>query len=217
MAPDSSYCHFHKFGHCKYGADCRMRHAVEVCTEDKCDVINCVRRHPKTCIFFSLYGQCRFQEFCSYNHIVKDVDMCPNENEINNLKSEIEKLEDTITKKDREVNDLKHKYSLLEKSVQELQAEFSRIGETVKSAIEDSTQAVFASMNFEQKEHEKRIGSQFDQLNEQINILCNALKSSSITTHPPLFSNFTSSPPTPGNQTRFHQTQTKKNRNVQKH
>ena len=119
-----------------------------------------------------------------------------------------QKLKSLKTLLRRKTGKWKHKYSLLEKSVQELQAEFSRLGETVKIAIEDSTQAVFASMNFEQKEHEKRIGSQFDQLNEQINILCNALKSSSITTHPPLLSNFTSSPPTPGNQTRLHQTQT---------
>ena len=60
-------CSYHKYGHCKQGADCDKYHSKKVCKDLNCDVKSCNDRHPRPCTFFSL-GVCKFSKDCSFSH-----------------------------------------------------------------------------------------------------------------------------------------------------
>ena len=68
-----------KFGYCKYNRQCLLEHIDIVCENPECLVSKCNLRHPKECIWFRDYQNCKFQ-MCAYRHgrprnFRKDVDI----------------------------------------------------------------------------------------------------------------------------------------------
>ena len=96
------HCLFNKFGFCKYLDTCRKKHSKDICEVPQCKVINCHKRHPKTCRFYQEYGKCKFGDYCCYKH---------NENERNfkivkeleNMKERLQLVETLLEKKEDEI------------------------------------------------------------------------------------------------------------------
>ena len=61
-------CKFYKYGYCRYGPTCSYRHEATVCEDESCDIIKCMKRHPKKCRYWADFGRCKFGTFCSYKH-----------------------------------------------------------------------------------------------------------------------------------------------------
>ena len=74
----SAVCLHHKFGYCKYGNHCRLKHVHLVCQNTNCDVQKCNYRHPRHYSYFTQFGQwegyfegtvrdglCRHSKYCS--------------------------------------------------------------------------------------------------------------------------------------------------------
>ena len=61
-------CSFNKFGFCKFGLTCRKQHVSEKCSNKNCEIQKCSLRHPRTCRYFRDFGNCKFGEWCLFNH-----------------------------------------------------------------------------------------------------------------------------------------------------
>ena len=61
-------CKDHQTGYCKHKKQCNRKHINEICSRIKdCNEINCIKRHPKTCKYFTIYKYCKFDN-CAYLH-----------------------------------------------------------------------------------------------------------------------------------------------------
>ena len=65
-------CFFDYRGFCKKGYDCLKKHFQEICKNKNCHGDSCLKQHPKLCIFFTTFGDCKFGEYCRYLHERKD-------------------------------------------------------------------------------------------------------------------------------------------------
>ena len=112
-------CLFNKYGFCKFKQICRNRHVAEVCKDGNCETTNCVKRHPRSCRYYSFYGRCKFSEFCHYSHDIptklSQADLNNKENEF--LRSRVESIE----KKNCEI------VENLELKIKELEGKISEI------------------------------------------------------------------------------------------
>ena len=87
-------CKYHQTGYCKHGKQCNRTHVNEICSKFKeCNEINCIRRHPKTCKYFTIFKYCKFDN-CAYLHENSGSNPCLKllEKDIAGLKSEIDQL-----------------------------------------------------------------------------------------------------------------------------
>ena len=66
-------CLFFKYGFCKYRETCRQVHYEEICDIVHCESLNCAKRHPKDCRYFSKFKRCKFGSFCLFSHEHTDV------------------------------------------------------------------------------------------------------------------------------------------------
>ena len=98
--PDNA-CHFHQYGHCRYGSHCRRSHTKETCSSFPCYNATCMKRHPKLCKYFSMSGLCKFKQTCSFLHFQ------PGREELKTQEIEIEKLNDEVEALKKQVSDLK--------------------------------------------------------------------------------------------------------------
>ena len=87
-----------------------------ICDDSSCDISNCKLRHPRICKFYREFRKCKFSEWCSYVHI-------ENENDLDDLKKENEKMltniEKEIYEKDKVIEDLVKRVSELERKITE--------------------------------------------------------------------------------------------------
>jgi hypothetical protein len=70
---------------------------MEICT-NKCNMVTCVYRHPRTYRYFNNFGRCKFEDSCSYLH--KKDDKTDQEKEIEKLGKDVEEL-------NKQVNELR--------------------------------------------------------------------------------------------------------------
>ena len=79
-------CFFNDNGFCKFGEKCRKQHYRNVCSILKCDK-SCKSRHPKSCKYEE---RCKFfaKNICAYKHVT----LASEDEEIYNLKIQIESL-----------------------------------------------------------------------------------------------------------------------------
>ena len=105
---DLKLCQRNKFGYCKYGQTCQLKHTNEICLNGNCDVKSCDKRHPKDCWWFKQFGRCKFT-FCAYNHVLKDVQT--------DFNIKIEALEIKIKEKDNEMKIQQNKITKIEMSL----------------------------------------------------------------------------------------------------
>ena len=61
-------CTRNQFGYCKFRETCKFLHMNVLCSDEKCDQLSCSFRHPKECSFFKNYRNCKFGEWCKYDH-----------------------------------------------------------------------------------------------------------------------------------------------------
>ena len=66
-------CQFSKFGHCRFSVNCRLLHVKEICESESCETSKCPKRHPKACKFYAEYRRCKFGDYCSYSHDIKEL------------------------------------------------------------------------------------------------------------------------------------------------
>ncbi len=106
-------CEFNKFGHCKDGRFCGKRHLNDVCERTSCEISNCPLRHPRPCIYFDIYKECRFGKYCSLAHASKETEKDNLFEEItslriegNCLRSKIEQVEKLHNDKGKEIDDI---------------------------------------------------------------------------------------------------------------
>ena len=101
-------CRRNKYGYCKYGDTCHFKHVKEICKDNKCNIFNCEKRHPKVCSWFQEYGRCKFTTYCKFKHpninnfdeIVDKIELNENKlDEINKMLKIIEKEEVEIKQK----------------------------------------------------------------------------------------------------------------------
>lgn len=104
---DTLVCSFHKSGHCRYGAHCHKKHILDTCTIFPCNKVTCPKRHPKLCKYFTLSGFCKFQENCSYLHLINNQELKTQlEAEVANLRKEIQSLYKHVNELAKVVNNL---------------------------------------------------------------------------------------------------------------
>ena len=100
----SEVCLFYKFGHCKFQGTCRKRHIETICEKEGCDIQNCNERHPRECSFFRDYKRCKFGSFCSFKHESSEDEKVETlKKEISYMKTRVEKLENDIALKNKEI------------------------------------------------------------------------------------------------------------------
>ena len=92
-------CKWNKFGYCKHGEMCRKFHAKEICENASCQIMCCLKRHPKQCKYYINYKQCKFDP-CAFLHVehTDDSEHLKKENElilskINDINKSIKELE----------------------------------------------------------------------------------------------------------------------------
>ena len=91
-------CRYFKFGHCKFSDKCRFMHVNEKCENTSCNISSCNLRHPRICKYFRDYRRCKFGEWCSFDHNIKDIFENQSITEINEKLNELSKA---ISEKDK--------------------------------------------------------------------------------------------------------------------
>ena len=105
---NQSICKYNQTGFCKFKEKCQKRHEDQLCeAHPQCTNRECEKRHPKVCRNFSAKGECSHNEKCAYSHQYQDklqlkfnetvlFLISRNQQEIETLKEEVKKLENTI-------------------------------------------------------------------------------------------------------------------------
>ena len=104
-------CRYNKFGFCKFKSNCKNKHIEELCEDKSCDKMNCDKRHPKPCKYFVNFGDCKLGSICAYAHN-QSVHTAHN-----NMKIEIEKLEQKV---DRLTMIIKNKEDIINQLVKDV-------------------------------------------------------------------------------------------------
>ena len=136
-------CLHFKFGHCKYGEKCRMKHILAICKDDICEVQQCEKRHQRQCRYFSQYGRCKFSTYCSYLHVTKPddaIDVTPMKHDIFKLTENVVSLEMVLESKESHLHSLETEIKLLKEENEKQQLEIENIVTTFKKHIEEAIQ-----------------------------------------------------------------------------
>ena len=131
---EGEICLYDKFGHCKYGKECKRKHYETECKDlDNCKSMkSCMKRHPKYCKKFAS-GECRFKSDCSYKH--KE----PTSNiEQDQLKEKVKQLEKVLQAMTRKVLNLEEEIVKIKKDgVGGAGKVKERVSEVMKGKSED--------------------------------------------------------------------------------
>ena len=128
-------CFRNKYGHCKYGGTCRLKHIDFICELETCQISSCQKRHPKECYWFRDYQWCKFRP-CSYKHtLIQNSMKNTTQKELDDLENMIKDRDQHIEGLSNKVQELEFKYDELEKIVNNLNFKCSYcqyIGQTEK-------------------------------------------------------------------------------------
>ena len=161
-------CQFNKFGFCKFQINCFRYHENGKCQNVQCSVRDCSFRHPRECRYFRDYGNCKFGEFCKFNHKA-----FRNENniEIDEIKKKLEELKSQIDAKNKEINhknseiesmskkvehkiaSIEEKMNVMEKNLNELRKENNVLKNMIASKEKESEENVDLEENFSKMEN----------------------------------------------------------------
>ena len=97
----SEKCHHNDIGYCKFGDQCRQKHATNVCAQQNCEK-NCNSRHPIPCKYenkskFLVKNVCAFSHTKSKSGSVDEGRNC--ESDLLKLQKEVESLRHENEKK----------------------------------------------------------------------------------------------------------------------
>jgi hypothetical protein len=162
-----SVCVFDYRGFCKNGGQCLKKHFQEICENKSCQGDSCLKRHPKNCIFFSTFGDCKFAEHCRYNHEGKNTHVMIKMKDIVKpveiLKSEITQLKVDNIEKEIKLKDMKKISEENDKLTKENQ-KFNKDNKVLKeklSCIEDNSMYIRSyqcdECNFESEDRDTMI------------------------------------------------------------
>ena len=77
-----------------------------MCEEENCQILQCEKRHQKQCRYFTQYGKCKFNSYCSYLHVTNTndaVDISPMKHDILKLTEKVASLEVLIEEKESKI------------------------------------------------------------------------------------------------------------------
>ena len=114
-------CRKNKFGYCIYDDTCRNRHIEEVCSDKKCSVFNCEKRHPKICNYFREFERCKFTTYCRYSH-KKPTEVIENNERMKAIEDKLVEIEKNASSEKEETLDkqLNHKIEHLENEIKKI-------------------------------------------------------------------------------------------------
>ena len=177
MAAAQVICLYFKFGHCKFGDQCRRQHVKETCSQESCDLSSCQRRHPRKCKFFFHFGQCKFDDSCSYSHDVATQDNQVYKAALKDLEVKVKCQEDFIQEHMNEAKEMKARILHLEleniEIKQKLDTLISGIQSIVGDAVVRATGPATEKITSQQITFENQTERIFKSLEEQIAILTN--------------------------------------------
>ena len=93
-------CLHNKFGFCKHGDKCHKEHIAEICQNDRCNVNECKKRHPKGCRYYQQYKRCKFGDFCAFSH---DIPVNPVLEDLKLVAVKVSTLENEVKEKNEEI------------------------------------------------------------------------------------------------------------------
>ena len=177
MAGKQVICLYFKFGHCKFGEQCRKQHLKETCRQENCDLSSCHRRHPRKCKFFFYYGECKFADSCSYSHEVATQDNQVSIAAFKDLEVKVKSQEEFIQEQKNEVKEMNARILLLEKENIEIKLQLNTLISGIQSVVADAvvraTGPVIEKITSQQTSFENQTDLIFKSLEEQIAILTN--------------------------------------------
>ena len=100
MTPEKE-CRFNKFGYWKFGNYCFRYHETEICQNELCPVLGCLRRHPRKCPFFLELGKCTFGTYCKFSH--DNIANKKTSEDIGEIRNEMKKVKSKIKEKEVEI------------------------------------------------------------------------------------------------------------------
>ena len=85
---EGSICKHFQTGYCKFGDKYKKQHVKETCENITCVQSLCRKRHPKACKFFTAQQKCKFNDGCTYKHVIskEESDISLLMNELSSLK-----------------------------------------------------------------------------------------------------------------------------------
>ena len=153
-------CFKNKFGYCKYTDKCKYRHVTLVCDDDKCEISNCEKRHPKICKYFRDYRRCKFTVGCKFKHENSNAIFEKFEKELENIKK------DNLDS--QHVKEIEEKFQSLEEKLNNQQKEIE-----VKNALICQLELRLSELENkfveEKKNKEKKVKELEDTLKHQKN------------------------------------------------
>ena len=97
-------CLFNKFGHCKFQSKCRKRHIEKKCEKEKCEIQNCLEKHPRECSYYRDFGRCKFGSYCSFDHKAsKDDTIIKLEKDLNDVKNRLDEIEVVLKSRNKHI------------------------------------------------------------------------------------------------------------------
>ena len=166
-------CLHNKYGYCKFGGKCRRFHVQEICQETMCEIQKCCKRHPKKCKFFEQFNYCKFGEYYLFSHnVFNDFEI-----EVKQIITRLETLEKVIQEKEKAIQTLNEKLTVLEIQNKKIEIEFRdnllKVSETVAKEVVDQVVSVVSK---QQDDIEKRNDENINSLREQLAIISSLLQ-----------------------------------------
>ena len=178
-------CLYNKFGHCKFRETCRLQHINEICEIPSCETETCLKRHPRSCRFFTDFKRCKFGTYCSFSHKIPDtsLEVQENGNVLREMISRLNTLETVVKQNENEVKNVNEKLKTVEEKNLKLEKEMKTVLESVKAVseivVKEATEALIDVISKQQDEIEKRSEIKLDSLNNQLAMIFNLLQPSS--------------------------------------
>ena len=169
-------CQFFKYGFCKYRETCRQVHYEEICDVVHCENLNCAKRHPKDCKYFSKFKICKFGSFCLFSHKHTDVLNQTKDKDLEAktimLEKHIEKLEEKINEGNDNLRNLEKKFQCLENKLASSIEAFKNLCEkTLKLATDEVTNVILQKQN----KMEQKLNENFNYFNRNLSDILSQL------------------------------------------
>ena len=130
-------CKFNKFGFCKFRDCCKFKHVNELCQEASCDILQCLKRHPRECRYHQELRGCNFGKLCCFRHSYNTADSKADAAKIQSLSERVSMLQLLFNEKCQEITIVNEKLDKQENLTNKLGAFEVKLEDAVKRCQEN--------------------------------------------------------------------------------
>ena len=122
-------------GFFKFENNCFRKHENQKCDNVQCEIPECILRHPKKCRYFIEYNNCKFGNYCKFDHDV--IENGKVNEEMETLRKQVEEVKNRIIEKEQEIKLKDEKIKKLSMKLEERIAALEDKNKTIEKDLQE--------------------------------------------------------------------------------